>query len=328
LRRENLETVQRLRFYCIILLDLYGSKINQPAMEKQKQAYACAFITVLLWATVASAFKISLRYLDFLNLLLYSSATSAVVLFLILQVQNKLGLLREYSRKDYMRSALLGFLSPFIYYVVLFKAYSLLPAQEAQPLNQTWVIMISILSIILLKQKIGFTNIFATFTSFIGVLIISTHGDISNLRFSDLTGVSLALGSAVIWSLFWVYNIKDERDEAAKLFLNFTFGFAYILITMIIFSKIIIPDTIGVLGAVYIGLFEMGVTFVIWLKALKLSRTTTQVSNFIYLIPFLSLIVIYFTVGETILSSTIIGLIFIFAGILIQQYAEKHRNII
>ena len=31
-----------------------------------------------------------------------------------------------------------GFLNPFLYYIILFKAYSLLPAQEALSLNYTW----------------------------------------------------------------------------------------------------------------------------------------------------------------------------------------------
>lgn len=289
-------------------------------MEKQKQAYSYAIITVLLWATVASAFKISLRFLNIFQLLLYSSATSVIVLLLILQIQKKLKLLRDYSKKDYLNSALLGFLNPFIYYVVLFQAYSLLPAQEAQTLNQTWAITITLLSKILLKQKIRYKNIFSILVSFIGVLIISTHGNIFELSFSNLTGVILALSSGVIWSLFWIYNIKDERDDVAKLFLNFLFGFIYILISTLLFSNFF-PNTEGLFAAIYVGLFEMGITFVIWLKALKLSRTIAQISNFIYLVPFLSLIVLYLIIGEPILASTIIGLIFILAGILTQQYA-------
>ena len=51
-------------------------------MEKQRQAYIYAIIAVLLWSTVASAFKVSLRYVDFLQLLFYSSFVSILVLFL------------------------------------------------------------------------------------------------------------------------------------------------------------------------------------------------------------------------------------------------------
>jgi drug/metabolite transporter (DMT)-like permease len=304
-------------------------------MEKQQQAYIYALVTVLFWVTVASAFKLTLDHLDFLHMLLYSSAASALILFFILLAQGKLKLLKTYSKKDYMNSAILGLFNPFLYYVILFKAYELLLAQEAQPLNQTWAVVLPILSIIILKQKIKFWNIVALLISFFGVLIISTKGDLLGLSFTSPFGVFLALFSAIIWSLFWIYNIKDKRDEVSKLFLNFSFGFIYILIATIILSPYLIPDStfgiklaigFGLLGAIYIGLFEMGITFVLWLRALQLSKTTAQVSNFIYLVPFLSLIVINRTVGEKIHLSTIIGLVFIIAGILLQQYVSRERS--
>ncbi len=288
-------------------------------MEKQKQAFAYGTAAVLLWSTVASAFKVSLRYLDFVQLLFFSSIASAVVLFVILLVRRKLGLLTEYSARDYLNSLMLGFLNPFLYYIVLLKAYSLLPAQEAQPLNYTWSIVLVLLSIPLLKQRIKLKSILAIVISYFGVFIISTRGDIFGLTFTNPKGVSLALGSAVIWALFWIYNLKDKRDEVAKLFLNSSFGLVFISIVMLASSRMTVPNMGGLFGATYVGFFEMGITFVFWLKALKLSRTTAQVSNLIYLAPFISLVLIHFIVGEKILLSTIIGLIFIVAGIILQQ---------
>jgi drug/metabolite transporter (DMT)-like permease len=292
-------------------------------MNQQNRAYLYAIATVLLWSTVASAFKVSLRYLDFLQLLFFSSIASTLVLYLILASQNKLGLLRQFSARDYLHSLVLGFLNPFLYYVILFKAYSLLPAQEAQPLNYTWSIVLVILSIPLLGQKIGAKSILAIFISYFGVLVISTRGNILGLKFSNPTGVLLALGSAFIWALFWIYNMKDQRDEVAKLFLNFAFGFVFILIAMLLSWRMTIPPIEGLLGAAYVGLFEMGVTFVLWLKALKLSKTTAQVGNLIYLSPFVSLVLIRVVVGETILPSTIVGLVFIVAGIIMQRRVSR-----
>jgi drug/metabolite transporter (DMT)-like permease len=145
------------------------------------------------------------------------------------------------------------------------------------------------------------------------------------LKFSNPLGVLLAVGSSVIWALFWIYNMKDRRDEVAKLFLNFLFGFGFVSVATHLFSKIVIPPINGLLGATYAGLFEMGITFVVWLKALNLSKTTAGVSNLIFLAPFISLIFIHFIVGEKILFSTIIGLTFIVTGIIIQQYNSRLR---
>lgn len=294
-------------------------------MERQGQGYVYAIVAVLIWATVASAFKISLRYLDFLQLLFCASMVSVSFFFAVLLIQSKLALLRTYSKGEWLHSALLGFLNPFLYYVVLFQAYSLLSAQEAQILNYTWPIMITLLSIPILRQKIRFQSVFAIVISFAGVLITTTQGDVLSFRFTDLTGILLALGSAAIWALFWIHSVKDNRDEVAKLFLNFTFGLVFILISILFFSELVVPDIIGFLGAVYVGLFEMGITFIIWLRALKLSKTTAQVSHFIYVVPFLSLIVIHFIVGEMILISTIIGLIFVVTGIVLQQFVSTRH---
>jgi drug/metabolite transporter (DMT)-like permease len=288
-------------------------------MEKQTRAYLCASAAVLFWATSASAFKISLRYIDVFSLLFYASVTSTVAFFVYILISKRLGLLKSLSGKDYMYSALLGFLNPFLYYAVLFKAYSILPAQEAQPLNFIWPIMLVLLSIPLLKQRIRPKDILATFISFAGVFVISTRGDIFGFRFSSITGVSLATGSSVVWALFWIYNVRDKRDEVVRLFLNFVFGSILTFLLMAILGGVHFPKPTGMLGATYVGLFEMGITFLLWLKALKLSRTTAHVTNLIYMVPFLSLICISFTVGETILPSTLVGLIFIVGGIILQR---------
>ena len=59
-------------------------------MEKQNQAYTYAIIAVLFWATVASAFKISLRYLNFIQLLFYASLVSTIILIVILSIQRSI----------------------------------------------------------------------------------------------------------------------------------------------------------------------------------------------------------------------------------------------
>ncbi|MFC1580817.1 DMT family transporter [Thermodesulfobacteriota bacterium] len=288
-------------------------------MHNQKKANLYGLATVLLWSTVASAFKLSLRYLDHIQLLFYASIASILVLTFILIVQGKIGLLFTCTRRQYLRSLFLGLLNPCLYYLVLFKAYDLLPAQEAQPLNYTWAITLALLSVPLLKQKIRLKNFAALFVSYAGVVVISTHGSPFSLRFSDPLGVVLALGSTVIWSVYWIYNTKDERDPVAALLLNFLFALPFVTVLCLSFSSLRVPSIMGILGAAYVGIFEMGITFVLWLSALRLSRDTARVGNLIFISPFLSLVFIHYFVGEEILVSTYFGLVLIIAGLLIQQ---------
>lgn len=295
-------------------------------MERQTKAYLYAATTVLLWSTVASAFKLTLGHLGFLEMLLGASIVSLAALFVIVVAQGKLAVIMNSSTQDVARSAALGFLNPFLYYVILFKAYSLLPAQEAQPLNWTWPIMLVLFSIAILKQPIRWASVLAIVVSFAGVFVISTRGDVLSFRFTNLPGALLALGSSVIWAMFWIYNVKDRRDEVVKLFLNFSFGSVFTLAAVLLAGDLRFPPPAGLLGVLWIGLFEMGITFVTWLKALQLSRTTAQVSNLVYTAPFLSLFLIHFIVGEEILPSTVIGLVLIVAGVIVQQYASGGKG--
>jgi drug/metabolite transporter (DMT)-like permease len=180
-------------------------------MKNQSKAYIFAVLSVLCWSTVATAFKIALNYQDYIHLLLFSSFTSVIILFIIIIFQRKLSLLRNQSGKNILNSIILGLLNPFLYYLILFKAYSLLPAQMAQPLNYTWGVVVVLLSIPILKQKIRIINIAALLVSFIGVIVISTKGDVFSLKFSEPLGVALAVGSSLVWSLYWLYNMKGMK---------------------------------------------------------------------------------------------------------------------
>ena len=79
-------------------------------------------------------------------------------------------------------------------------------------------------------------------------------------------------------------------------------------------------------AVIYVGFFEMGFTFVLWLKAMQLTSSNDKISNFVYLSPFLALIFIRFILNENIYYTTFIGLVFIVSGIGIQQFKLKRTK--
>ncbi len=292
-------------------------------MKQQTKAYWYAGIAIFFWSTVASAFKIALRDLDFIQLLFIATLVSFVLLTCINFFRGTLRRSFHYNRENWGHSALFGFLNPYLYYLILFKAYSLLPAQVAQPLNMIWPIILVFLSVPMLQQKIPVRGFIALFISFSGVYLISSEGNPLGFRIQEPFGVSLAIGSAFIWSFFWILNLKDKREALEKLHLNFFFATIYAGITVLVMGRMDIRTGTGFLAALYTGCFEMGISFVFWLGALKYSKTTDKVSNLIYLAPFLSLVLIHHLVGEQIHRTTVLGLILIIAGIFYQKFRLK-----
>ena len=292
-------------------------------LSRNNKSILFTLAAVLCWSTVATAFKLTLEGMNNSQLLFYSSLTSLIVLSIFSLWSSPKNLIVVFNKRQIKRNLLLGFINPFVYYLVLFKAYSLLPAQEAQPINLIWPLLISLFAVIFLKQKLTLRTVLGLLVSFLGVLIVASHGNIFSFRFTNLFGVLLALSSSFIWAVFWILNLLDKREETIKLFGSFLFGTIYTGIYIFFFDSFGPVESKFLLGAVYIGMFEMGITFLLWLKALALSYDKAKTSTIIYLFPVISLFFIALVLGERILISSIIGLAFILGGILIQHVTAK-----
>lgn len=295
-------------------------------MQQQTKAYLLTILAVTFWGTAASAFKIALGYVDPFTLLFYSSVFSTISLFFILIYQQKVHYLRNIPARSWRMAAALGFLNPFFYYLVLFKAYSLLPGQIAMSLNYGWPLALALLSIPILGQSLSRTQLLAIIVSFTGAVVIATKGKFTAFDDVNLFGVGLAFGSTIIWATFWLFNAKETLDPVVKLFLGFCFGVLYAILFSPLFGGIEIPPIRAFFPLIYIGLFEMGITFAIWLTALQLSKTAAQVGNLIYISPFLSLLFLRIIIGEQIHTATFIGLFMIVGSIIYQEIKGKQQT--
>ncbi len=295
-------------------------------MSTNLKSFLFTISAVLFWSTAATAFKITLEGMNNIQLLFYSAISSTLVLFLLLMVRTPKEINKVFSKEHIGKNLILGFTNPFLFYLVLFKAYYLLPAQEAMPLNYMWPLTITMFSVFFLKSKITFRIVLGMILAFLGVIIIGTRGELLSLNFHNTLGVLLAVGSTFIWATYWILNLKDKRAELPKLFSAFFFGTIYVAIYVFFFDSFRLTNYNYLAGAIYIGLFEMGITFYLWLKGLQLSNNKAKTATLVYLSPFLSMIFIAIILNEEIMFSSIIGLFLIVSGIIIQHiYYNKGR---
>ncbi|MDG6224213.1 MAG: DMT family transporter [Candidatus Thermoplasmatota archaeon] len=290
-------------------------------MNDQGKAYLFALTAVAIWSTVATAFKIALGYLDPYTLLFIATCASSLSLLIVVSLNGGISRVRNLPPLRLLKFCILGTLNPVLYYVVLFNAYDLLKAQEAQPLNYTWPMIMGLLSIVFLKERLRALNIAALFLGFAGVMVISTKG----FLFSDVPnamGVVLALSSGILWSIYWIAMLKERRDRDVVMLVSFVSSIPILAVIALIAGGPTITGIIPIGAAIYVGIFEMGVTFFLWMRALTLSSNTTRITSLIYLGPFLSLVFINLILGEKILLTTLAGLVLITAGIALHSWAR------
>jgi drug/metabolite transporter (DMT)-like permease len=287
-------------------------------MENRKKSIILALLTVLFWSTIATAFKITLKFLSPLHIVFLASCCSTIVIFLTILIRKRFSLIFSVKLNNIINFVLLGFLNPFLYYLILLKAYFILPAQEALVLNYTWSIFLVIFIALFNKKRIVLKSIISILISFTGVFVLISKGNFVSFEFNNMTGVFLAILSAIIWAFYWLNNLNIKFEEDIKLFFEFLSGSIFCLI-LILFKYKLPSFSINILLlTIYIGTFEMGITFIIWLTALKYSDNPAKVSNLIFLSPFFSLFFINTVLKESLSIFTVLGLLLIIAGTLLQ----------
>lgn len=290
----------------------------------ERRAIGFGLAAVLLWSTVATAFKLTLAEFTPIQMLTVASFVSAIALSIICIAQGKPSQIANTFLANPWYYLLLGLINPLAYYLILFKAYDLLPASQAQPLNYSWAITLTLMAAVFLGQKIRKQDWAACVFGYAGVVVIATKGDILGLEFDSPLGVGLALLSTLLWAGYWILNAKNRADPVIGVLLGFLVALPFAVgLSIYEGATWSLISTKGWLSVTYVGLFEMGITFVLWLTALKLTENTARISNLIFASPFISLMLLAYIIGEEIHPSTMIGLLLIVTGLVIQQLKFK-----
>jgi drug/metabolite transporter (DMT)-like permease len=288
-------------------------------MKSEQKALLFALLAVLLWSTVATAFKVALQYHSVISMLTGAAFVSLLTLTALLIQQQQLSTAIRTLPLHWKQRLVLGAINPLLYYLILFECYRRLPAQVAQPINYTWAITLALLSIPVLKQKLSVNAFIGLLIGYGGVVVISMAG--KNVTGSlDATGIALALISTIFWAGYWLLNTRNKQPPLIGLFQNFLIATPILIIILLIFNQQPINWSMPAITSVaYIGLFEMGITFVFWQLALQHTNNTARIGSLIFLSPFISLFLIHLILGEPLQLQTFAGLGLIIAGVIIAQ---------
>ena len=286
-----------------------------------KKEYLFASVSIFCWSTVATVTKILLTDLNNFQLLWVSSFFAFLFLFLANLFTGKLKKLKEYKIKDFIISALIGLPGTFFYYVFYYFGASQLAASEAFIINYLWPIMSVIFAVIILKEKMNFRKALAILLSFFGIIIIMLGKESGEGQNFFLGAVSCVLG-AVCYGVFTALNRKFVYDKGILMMCNYACTF--ILTTLIngFFGNLFMPTAMQTLGMAWNGTFTMALANTVWILALAMGKTE-KISNLAYVTPFLSMVWVALFLHEPISIYSIIGLIVIVGGILIQLKRGK-----
>jgi drug/metabolite transporter (DMT)-like permease len=272
-------------------------------------------LLVSIWSFTATIEAVTLRGLTPLQFSAWSTCTGALASLLYLILTGRGISLLNYRRKDYLRLAILSILGFSGYQLLKFNAYVLVPIPQANILQNTYPIFIVIFALPFLGQPITSSKIIGISLGFLGAAIILSGGKLFALDWANLDGYLLALCAGISWALFSVLTARKSFDPVSSMFFMQLFGSILMFGILISGGMFTVPSSLPTIGgALYSGVFSNVIGVLLWLAAQRSTKDVSQITGFLYLVPFLSLIALRVFLGFPVSGSAYLGLVCIVGG--------------
>lgn len=219
---------------------------------------------------------------------------------------------------------ILGALNFSIFWSLLFFTAYRLPGGVAAVMGALQPFIVVIAASGILKTEIKPLSIFAIAAGAFGVALIVLTPDAK----LDVLGVIAGIAGSASMAFGTVLSRKWQPPVSALTFTSWqlTAG-GILLLPFALFTPTSWSDIslTNALGLAYLGLIGAGLTYVIWLRGIKLLQPTA-VSILGLFSPLSAAILGWIFVSETLNATQLMGMLVVFASVLIGQYALRMRS--
>lgn len=271
--------------------------------------------TVLFWSSAFPAVKFALDYFSAGPLMLYRFLVASAVLTAYCAIKK----VPLPAKQDLPMFTLCGFVGLFIYMWAFNAGTDLVLSGVSGFIIASAPIFTLIFSIIFLKERASKFIWLGVIVSFFGIVIIAL---------TQMTGLTLNLGvwllliAAVSASLF----IVIQRHLLTKYTVMQTTAYSIIIGTafMLVFTPALLQELPNVpitahATVAYLGLFPAATAYFLWAYALAKAEKTVHITGFLYLSPFLTSLMAFLWLNETLPWLTIAGGIIVIIGMVITK---------
>lgn len=223
--------------------------------------------------------------------------------------------------RDWGYFAVLGFLG--ITFHQWLQSTGLLSTQAT---TTAWIItstpiFIALLGFVILKERLAWYQVAGIILATFGVLLVVTKGQLSSLTAGEFgtPGDFLVLISAMNWAVFSTLSRSGLKKHPSTLMMFYVMSFGRLFTSVLFFAgsevrQIFSIHLDGWMAIAFLGVLCSGVAYIFWYEALKV-LPVAQTGAFLYLEPFITVIVAAFLIRERILLATLIGGITILVGV-------------
>lgn len=274
-------------------------------MKRELVRYeAFLVIASFIWGTSFISVKIGVEHVDpFLFSILRFSLGSIVLLAVLL-------ILKRLDTRLFKNKLLWG-ISLINAVALEFQHYgmTMTSATNAVLLVDIDVVFIALLAVVILAEKITNRIVTGLLLGMIGVVIITTNGDLSSVVSGSFLGNAMVFLGGVLWAFYVVYQKKVLVRESDVLLVTGVVIFEttlFLLPMTFIFAGSYVVDSVGWLSVLFTGVFCTGLAFLLYNTGLK-AISATIASVILLLEIVFAMLFAFIVLGETPTIVTAIG---------------------
>lgn len=287
-------------------------------MKVKNNFHIYAMITIVFWSLGFVLTKLALQYFSTFSLGFLRYFTASCTL-LIVAVITKMKLPHKKDLPFFMLAGTLGF---FFYIIAFNQGQQTVTASTGSVAISTVPVLTALIARGIYKEKMSYLKWLAIVIEFAGVAVLTLINGVLSIN----TGLLWLFLAALALSLYNLIQRRLTKTYTAMQTSAFSIFFGTILLAVFLPSSAKEVSNAPAIQWFYLailGVFSSAVAYVSWSKALAKAKQTSQVSNYMFITPFLTSVLGFIIADEVPEPSALIGGGIILLGVFIFNFGEK-----
>lgn len=287
-------------------------------MKLRDSFHPYAITTIIFWSLAYVLTRLALQYFSAFSLgfLRYFAASCTLVAVAVL---TKMKLPHKTDLPWFLAAGAVGF---FLYMIAFNKGQETVTASTGSVVIATVPVITALLARFVYKEKLYRFQWVAIVIEFAGVLVLVLMDGV----FSINIGLIWLFLAAVSLSIYNLLQRKLTKVYTALQTSAFSIFFGTVFLAVFIPTSVKEVSSAPVIQLVYVavlGIFSSAIAYVAWSKAFAKAKQTSQVSNYMFVTPFLTSILGLLIAGEIPSRATLFGGSIIILGVLVFNFGGK-----
>lgn len=287
-------------------------------MKWKDSFHPYAIITIIFWSLAYVLTRLTLQYFSAFSLGFLRYVVASLTLVIVAIIIK----MKPFQLKDSVWFLAAGAMGFFLYMIAFNKGQETITAATGSVIISTVPVITALLARVIYKEKLEGFKWFAIGIEFVGVVVLT----LMNGVFSINTGLVWLFLAALALSIYNLIQRKLTKSYTALQTSAYSIFIGTIMLSIFLPTAVKEVSSAPMIQLFYIiilGVCSSAIAYVAWSKAFERANQTSQVTNYMFITPFITSVLGFLLVDEVPDGATLVGGGIIILGVLVFNFGDK-----